>query len=228
MTTIPEPIVYHIKPTKLIPNSPKPLLLYKNAFVKDGQVDRTAAFDTFRANQWDVQWVTRYGKQQRSHYHSQSHEVMVVVSGPGWIRWGVADLSEDPQEHTYGQAYEKGGLEVEVEVGDLFVIPAGVAHKSYDPSAESAQFGSMLGSSARGIQAENARIAVAEVPLSGFCMMGAYPRGFSWTWDEGGDSAGDFEAVWCLKNPEADPVVGQKGGTGKYWKNQHQGFKSSM
>ncbi|KAF4457621.1 cupin protein [Fusarium austroafricanum] len=227
MTALPEPILYHVKPTKLIPNSPKPLLLYKNAFMKDGQVDRTKVFDTFRANSWDVQWVTRYGRQQRSHYHAQTHEVMVVVSGPGRIRWGVADLSDDWQEHTYGKAYEDGGLEVEVNVGDLFVIPAGVAHKSYDPTATVETFGSMTGA-ARGIVADNARIAVAEVPLEGFCMMGAYPRGFSWTWDEGGDSADDFEAVWKLGNPAADPVTGEKGGLNKYWKNQVEGFKSSI
>ncbi|KAJ4252444.1 hypothetical protein NW762_011045 [Fusarium torreyae] len=218
MTALPEPIVYHIKPTKLIPNSPKPLLLYKNAFMRNGQVDRTAVYDTFHANQWDIQWVTRYGRNQRSHYHSQSHEAMVVVSGPGRIRWGVADLSDDPQEHTYGDAHEEGGLEVEVNVGDLFVIPAGIAHKNYDPNATSDKFGCLTGA-ARGIEAENPRIAVAEIPLKGFCMMGAYPRGFSWTWDEGGDNADDFETVWRVKNPDADPVVGQKGGIGKYWKD---------
>ncbi|KAF5690453.1 hypothetical protein FDENT_3836 [Fusarium denticulatum] len=219
METLPEPILYHLKPTKLIPNSPKPLLHYRNAFVKDGQVDRTKAFDTFCGNDWDVQWVVRYGQHQRSHYHSQSHEVMVVVSGPGRIRWGVADLSDDPQEHTSGTAYEDGGLELEVNVGDLFVIPAGIAHKSFDPSANTASFGCMTGD-ARGIAAENPRIAVAEVPLEGFCMMGAYPRGFSWTWDEGGDSADDFEAVWGVKNPTADPFTGDNGGISKYWKTQ--------
>ncbi|KAH7245476.1 hypothetical protein BKA59DRAFT_475855 [Fusarium tricinctum] len=227
MTTLPEPIVYYLKSTKLIPNSPKPLLLYKNAFVRDGQVDRTAAFDTFHKNQWDVQWVVRYGQYQRSHYHSQTHEVMVVVSGPGRIRWGVADLSDDWKEHTYGKGYEDGGLDIEVNVGDVFVIPAGVAHKSYDPHATSAEFGCLTGA-ARGIEAENPRIAVAEVPLEGFCMMGAYPRGFSWTWDEGGDSAEDFESVWRIDNPVADPVTGQNGGINKYWKNHNQGFKSSI
>ncbi|WXC67415.1 hypothetical protein SNK03_013210 [Fusarium graminearum] len=225
MTALPEPILYTIKPTKLVPNSPKPLLLYKNAFVKDGKVDRTAAFDTFKANNWDVQWVVRYGRHQRAHYHSQTHEVMVVVSGPGRIRWGVADLSDDWEEHTYGQAYEDGGLEVEVEVGDLFVIPAGISHKPYDPNATEASFGCLTGD-ARAIASDNARIMVAEVPIEGFCMMGAYPKGFSWTWDEGGDSADDFEAVWRVENAAADPYTGQNGGINKYWKNQQGGFKS--
>ncbi|KAJ4138646.1 hypothetical protein NW768_002497 [Fusarium equiseti] len=164
MSSLPEPILYNIKPTKLVPNSPKPLLLYKKAFVKDGKVDRTAAFETFRSNNWDVQWLVRYGQHQRAHYHSQTHEAMIVVHGPGKIRWGVADLSDNWEDHTYGQAYEDGGIEVEVEVGDLFVIPAGVSHKSYDPDATSASFGCLTGD-ARKI---DSNIEVAEVPLEGF------------------------------------------------------------
>ncbi|RBR07512.1 uncharacterized protein FIESC28_10593 [Fusarium coffeatum] len=224
MSSLPEPILYHIKPTKLVPNSPKPLLLYKEAFVKDGQVDRTAAFDTLRSNNWDVQWLVRYGQHQRAHYHSQTHEAMIVVHGPGKIRWGVADLSENWEDHTYGQAYEDGGIEVDVEVGDLFVIPAGVSHKSYDPDAKSASFGCLTGD-ARKI---DSNIEVSEVPLEGFCMMGAYPQGFSWTWDEGGDSKGDFEAVWGVENADADPYTGKEGGISKYWKKQPDELRSSL
>ncbi|KAM0430040.1 hypothetical protein ACHAPT_006046 [Fusarium lateritium] len=227
MSELPEPIIYNIKPTKLIPNSPKPLLLYKNVFVRNGKVDATAVFDAFRAHDWDVQWVTKYGRQQKSHYHSQTHEVMVVASGPGRIRWGVADLSDDWEQHTYGVAYEEGGLDLEVNVGDLFVIPAGVSHKSYDPTATHIEADCLTGA-ARGITVENARVAVSELPIRGFVMMGAYPRGFSWTWEEGGGSQEEFEAVWNVRNPDFDPVVGQKGGTNKYWKNQQQGYKSAL
>ncbi|CAG7557540.1 unnamed protein product [Fusarium equiseti] len=224
MSSLPEPILYNIKPTKLVPNSPKPLLLYKKAFVKDGQVDRTAAFDTFRSNNWDVQWLVRYGQHQRAHYHSQTHEAMIVVHGPGKIRWGVADLSDNWEDHTYGQAYEDGCIEVDVEVGDLFVIPAGISHKSYDPDATSASFGCLTGD-ARKI---DSNIEVSEVPLEGFCMMGAYPQGFSWTWDEGGDSKGDFEAVWGVENADADPYTGKDGGIGRYWKTQTDELRGSL
>jgi uncharacterized protein YjlB len=88
-------IAYDIKPTKLVPNSPKPLLLYRNCFIRDGKVDATLAHDTFKKNGWDAQWVTTDGRYQRSHYHPATHEVMVVLSGPGTIRWATADLNEE-------------------------------------------------------------------------------------------------------------------------------------
>ncbi|CAG9988844.1 unnamed protein product [Clonostachys byssicola] len=215
----PEPILYDIKPTALIPNSLNPLLLYKGVFLKDGKVDAVRALDTFRSNGWDVQWVTRYGRQQRSHYHAYTHEMMIVLSGPGIIRWGSADLSDDPEEHTYGDAYEKSGVEVEVEPGDVFVIPAGVAHKSYNPQAEGEAFGVLTGS-ARGIESFKPREKVAELPLHGFMMMGAYPVGNSWNWGEGGDDIGNYHKIWNIPNPKFDPLVGANGGIHKYWKQQ--------
>lgn len=45
---------------------------------------------------------------------------MVVLSGSGVIRWGVADLSDDVKETTYGDAYEGGGVEMDINVGDIF------------------------------------------------------------------------------------------------------------
>ncbi|KAF9887309.1 hypothetical protein FE257_010304 [Aspergillus nanangensis] len=203
---LPEPIVYHIKPTRLIPNSPKPLLLYKNCFFRDGKIDPVLAYDTFKNNGWDPQWVTRYGRHQRSHYHAESHEVMVVLSGPGAIRWGVADLDDDPEKHTYGDANEAGGLDMVANVGDVFVIPAGISHKNYDPHTANPDFRPLTGG-AHVIESDDPRKLVGELPLVNFTMMGAYPQGFTWTWGEGGDHAGRFESVWNVLNPQLDPVV---------------------
>lgn len=184
--------------------------------MKDGKVDAIAAFDEFKKNSWDVQWVTRYGQYQRSHYHGTSHEAMIVISGPGRIRWGAADLSEDWKEHTYGTAHEGGALEIEANTGDVFVIPAGVAHKSYDPSATEESFGYLDGAG-QGTKGDQLRTALVEVPPLGFTMMGAYPRGFSWTWQEGGDNDGNFQKVWDIPNPALDPVKGEKGGVHEHW-----------
>lgn len=87
------------------------------------------------SNGWEPRWVTKYGTHQISHYHGTTHEVMAILSGPGAIRWGVADLDDDPHKHTYGGANEEGGLDMEVDVGDFFVIPARVTHKDYNPKA---------------------------------------------------------------------------------------------
>ncbi|RDW78694.1 cupin domain-containing protein [Aspergillus mulundensis] len=228
MTTTSETKTFTIKPTPLIPNNPKPLLLYKNCFVRDdGKLDLARAYDTFTSNAWDVKWVTRYGRQQTSHYPPTTHEVMVVVSGPGVVRWGVADL-RDPsnwEEHTYGSAFEQGGLEIEVEVGDVFLVPAGVAHKSFDKRSGQHDAVVLTGETAHAIelqegQDERERVlgVEAEGELHGFVMMGAYPRGMNWTWGAGGDHVGRFEECWSVSNPETDPVVGKgKGGLYRYW-----------
>ena len=119
---------YHLQPTELIPNSPRPLLHYKNAIPpKPGGAHRDAVsvYDTFTQNGWRVAWIFRYGQTQLSHYHSRAHECMAVLSGTATIRFGAADTSADLQENTYGDAFEKSGVEVTAEAGDVFVIPAG-------------------------------------------------------------------------------------------------------
>lgn len=219
---LPEPIAYNIKPTNLIPNSPKPLLLYKNCFFRDGKIDPVLAYDTFKKNGWDPQWVTRYGRLQKSHYHGQAHEVMVVVSGPGAIRWGVADLDDDPEKHTYGGANEKAGLDMVANVGDVFVIPAGVSHKNYNPNTTMPESECLTGD-AHHIESNDQRGLVGELPLVEFTMLGAYPRGFTWTWAEGGEHAGRFDEVWNVATPELDPVVGDKGGITVYWNSAVNG-----
>lgn len=217
--SVPVPDILHVRPTKLMPNNPKPLLHYKGVFLKqDGQVDTDLAFDTFVKNGWEIQWVTRYGRSQRAHYHSDTHEMMIIMSGPGHIRWGVADLSDEDLEHTYGDAYETGGLEMLVHPGDCFVIPAGVSHKHYDPDAKSENFGCLTGD-ARGVEGDDPKKTIRDLELYGFMMMGAYPKGKAWDWSEGGDHLDRFEKVWNVPNPSLDPVVGDKGGTNKYWKH---------
>ncbi|PLB47661.1 hypothetical protein P170DRAFT_409879 [Aspergillus steynii IBT 23096] len=215
-------IAYDIKPTKLIPNSPKPLLLYKNCFLRDDRtVDATLAYDTFKKNGWDAQWVTTYGHYQRSHYHPATHEVMVVLSGPGRIRWGTADLDENPHNHTYGKGSENGALYVDVNAGDLFVIPAGVTHKSFDVNAKIPDPTCLTGGGAHRIEAEDPRTFVGELQVSGFTMMGAYPRGTSWGWAEGGAHVGRYESVWSVRNEDLDPVLGEKGGINDYWNRRN-------
>ncbi|KAJ5100258.1 hypothetical protein N7456_006310 [Penicillium angulare] len=215
---LPEPIIYNIKPTKLIPNSPKPLIHYKGCFLRDGKVDPVLAYDTFKSNGWDPQWVTRYGSHQRSHYHGQAHEVMAVLSGPGAIRWGVADLDDDSDKHTYGGANEEGSLHMQANVGDVFVIPAGITHKNYNPYTASTRDATCLTGDAHYIESEDPRKLVGELPLIEFTMIGAYPTGSTWTWEEGGDHVGRYESVWNIPNPVRDPVRGDQGGINKLWR----------
>lgn len=142
---------------------------------------------------------------------------MVVLSGPGTIRWGAAHLGTDPQKHTYGDAYEDGSVFVEVSPGDVFVIPSGVTHKSYDPSATHPDSICLTGGGAHRIESDDPRGFVGALQAAGFSMMGAYPRGTSWGWAEGGAHVGRYEDVWGVENPELDPVLGNKGGINTYW-----------
>jgi uncharacterized protein YjlB len=197
---------YHLFPTHLIPNSPRPLLHYKNVLVKrptSSNCDPAEVWDMFSSNGWNVQWIFRYGQTQLSHYHSKAHECMAVLSGAARIRFGVADTSEDLNENTHGSSWENGGIEVEGEAGDVFIIPAGVAHKTYNTRPE-AEFKLLTPGTGHGIEAKDPKKALADIKLSGYTMMGAYSGG-DWDFVKSG---GDFEKVWSVPKPRYDPVFG--------------------
>lgn len=157
----------------------------------------------FTKNGWDVQWIFRYSHTQVSHYHSSAHEVMAVLSGTADIRFGVADTSPDMDENTHGSAWESGGVLLKAEAGDVFVLPAGVAHKTHNTKPE-AEFALLSPGRAHGIEAENPREALSNLKLDGFTMMGAY-NGGEWDFVATG---GNFEKSWSVPKPNLDPVFG--------------------
>lgn len=199
---------YHLSPTRLIPNSPHPLLHYKGLLAESERLP-ARIHDTLEGNGWQTQWIFRYGATQTAHYHSQVHECMAVLTGRATIRFGAADTSEDLEKSTHGGAFEDGGVELDAQAGDFFLIPAGVAHKTYNTSPAAA-FSLLTPGEGRGIQAENQREALEKVELSGFTMMGAYPKdGGDWDFAVGvEDSGGDFERSWKVATPERDPMLG--------------------
>lgn len=93
-----------------IPNNPDlPLLLYPAALPED---ERTPANCKKRLarNDWGGAWVD--GVFSYHHYHSNAHEVLCVVGGRASLTFGGPE-----------------GETLEVEAGDVVVIPAGVGHK---------------------------------------------------------------------------------------------------
>jgi uncharacterized protein YjlB len=165
---------YRLPPTSLTPNSPQPLLHYKGLF-SESERQPYKIHHLFEENGWKTQWIFRYGPTQPAHYHSGIHECMVVLSRTATIRFGAADTSEDLKESTWGGAKEASGVEIIAYAGDVFVIPAGVAHKTYNTSP-SAAFNLLTPGHGRDIQADDVTQALKEVELSGFTMMGAYPK----------------------------------------------------
>lgn len=202
---------YYLSPTALIPNSPQPLLHYTDLDLPKTNNNTALHFhELFAANGWKTQWIFRYGQTQRAHYHSGVHECMAVLSGKATIRFGVADTSPDLEANTTGSAREDGGIEVEARAGDVFVLPAGTAHKTFDTQPE-AEFALLTPGDGHGIDGD-AREVLGNVRLDGFTMLGAYPvDGGEWDFMEGGENEGQYEKVWAAGKPESDPVLGKSG-----------------
>lgn len=213
---------YHLQPTKRIPNSHYPLLHYKGVLADKANCEAGKAYDLFTNNGWKVNWIFRYGDTQMSHYHSRSHECMAVLTGNATIRFGAADTSNDMQANTYGADFEKGGVELQAEAGDVFLIPAGVAHKTHRTSPQ-APFVLLSPGHAKGIEAEDPRKALQELELDGFTMLGAYPVGADWDFIESCTDRKDWERTWAIPKPDLDPVLGNSSaGIAGLWKGRRE------
>lgn len=198
---------YQLPPTALMPNSPKPLLHYPS-FFKESDCTPGHVFKSLQAYRWSARWLVRYGHNQVSHYHSAVHECMVVLSGSAKILFGVADL--EGQEGSSGPdgIQEEGGILLDARVGDVFVLPAGLAHKTHHPSP-AAELLRLSPGDGHDVSDEEMGAAMEKIELSGFTMIGAYPKdGNDWDFAVGGDSEGGYESVWAVPNPEYDPVLG--------------------
>ncbi|KAJ4368492.1 hypothetical protein N0V86_009397 [Didymella sp. IMI 355093] len=211
---------YALPPTKLIPNSPHVLIHYPGlltSLIKDKSFSTSQIFDLFASNGWQSQWIARYGPNQNSHYHSGAHECMAVISGgSAKIRFGVADSKEDREQDlglgTAGkdmneEGREDGGVLLDAAVGDVFILPAGVAHKTHNPlpKTDGIEFHQPPDKN----DEEGSKKFFESIPVVGeFMMMGAYPKGGEWDFAVGGEHEGHFDDVWNVKVPERDPVLG--------------------
>ena len=96
-----------------IPNNPYfPLLVYKNAVSINQDLEKLLA-----ENHWLGAW--KNGIFDYHHYHSNSHEVLVVISGQAQVQLGG----------------EQGEL-IKAETGDVIIIPAGVGHKRVEANSD--------------------------------------------------------------------------------------------
>ena len=132
---------------------------------------------------------------------------MAVLTGTATIRFGVADTDLDLEESTHGDGKESGGIEVHAEAGDVFVLPAGTAHKTFD--TKNSTFKLLTPGDGHSIEADDVRSTLANMELSGFTMIGSYPLDSVWDFAKGGENEGDYEKVWDVPKPELDPVLGR-------------------
>ena len=110
-----EPQTFTFQPSDPIPNHPRwALLLYRRVLKSKTAAEVEALLI---GNGWAGTW--RNGIYPYHHYHTTSHEVLVVTSGEGQVTFG------GPQGETF-----------ELTVGDVAVLPAGTGHRCLSASPD--------------------------------------------------------------------------------------------
>jgi uncharacterized protein YjlB len=155
----------------IFPNSPLPLLFYRQALAPNTEDPASSFEQRFAENDWTNSW--RNGVYSFPHYHSTSHEVLGVYSGTANLRLGGKD-----------------GQNVEVQAGDVIVIPAGVAHQNISASND---FG-VVGAYPGGRQWDLLRGLPGERPKAD-------------------------HNIAALPLPEKDPIYGVEGPLRRIWKS---------
>ena len=138
----------------LVPNHPTlPFVVYPRAFDLSGEKDPAGLIEkTFAANGWGDSW--RDGIYSFTHFHSMIHEVLGVAAGRARVRFGG-----------------KAGEELEIQAGDVAVLPAGTGHQCLWAGPELCVIGAYPKSGqydlCRGSKAEHAKAltSIPKVPL---------------------------------------------------------------
>jgi len=107
--------LHQIPAFALIPNTSlhsQPLMIYHSLFPPSTSPSRIEAHLQY-IGVVEAQW--RYSMYPTTHFHSTTHEVLVIFSGAAVLCFGGEE--------------NVGRLEVEVRKGDGIVVPAGVGHR---------------------------------------------------------------------------------------------------
>ncbi|WP_233554615.1 cupin domain-containing protein [Deinococcus cavernae] len=113
-----------LPPSGGIPNNPRlPVLIYRGAL----KVEKAAQAEAALASQgWTKGWQN--GIYSFHHYHSTAHEVLVVVRGQARVT-----LSGE------------GGPQVQLQAGDVVLLPAGTGHRNDGSSPDLLVVGAYAG-----------------------------------------------------------------------------------
>jgi uncharacterized protein YjlB len=105
-----EPLAIVFEDDGLVPNNPRPFLVYSQAVdVKNGRPEETIE-KLFGANGWDAMW--RNGIYDYPHYHATVHEALGVARGNARVQFGGDN-----------------GRALEISAGDVAILPAGTGHQ---------------------------------------------------------------------------------------------------
>jgi uncharacterized protein YjlB len=90
-----------------------PLLVYQGAFQLSDENGTETIKEILETNSWTNSWIN--GIYDYHHYHSTAHEILVILGGSCRVQFGGPN-----------------GITLNLEKGDVAIIPAGVAHKKID------------------------------------------------------------------------------------------------
>jgi len=148
-----KPQLYRFEDDGQTPNNPRlPLLLYRGV-VNDRGDDPAAAYETlFEDHGWGDCW--RNGIFPFLHFHAAAHEVLGIARGSAEVQFGG-----------------DGGRTLELEAGDVVVLPAGTGHRRISASSDLLVVGAYPRGSDYGqhrpgqIDVRQAQARIASVPL---------------------------------------------------------------
>jgi uncharacterized protein YjlB len=148
----PDVETYRFADDGVVPNNAAlPLVVYRGALGAGS--DRASACEAmFARNGWPGAW--RNGIHAHHHYHSTAHEVLGIARGNAQVRLGGPS-----------------GQVVELNAGDVVVIPAGIAHKREAASGDLLVIGAYPRGQhpdmchAEAAAHDRALVAIAAVPL---------------------------------------------------------------
>jgi uncharacterized protein YjlB len=105
-----KPLTFVFEDDGLVPNNPLPLLIYKRAVDVTRGHPEQAIETLFGRNGWGQMW--RNGIYDYLHYHATVHEALGIARGRAMVLFGG-----------------ERGEAIELNPGDVAILPAGTGHK---------------------------------------------------------------------------------------------------
>lgn len=171
---MPKPLTFSFQDDGAVPNHPRwPMLVYKSALDLSSSRDPEGEIEKlFSTNGWGHgQW--RNGIYPFAHYHSKIHEVLGIARGRATVRFGGDQ-----------------GEVLELEPGDVAVLPAGTGHQRLSDSG-------------------------GLVVIGAYPPQGTYNlcRG-----DNPADHKAALKTIADVPKPASDPVAGRDGPLSALWR----------
>ncbi|KAH6986463.1 hypothetical protein BKA56DRAFT_613833 [Ilyonectria sp. MPI-CAGE-AT-0026] len=130
---VPAPEAYYLPPTRYVPNSPLPLLVYRDVLPKPVTVESSQRF--VEQHGWDRKghvWEAFY----KRHFHPNSHECYGVVSGSSVVLMGAGTSDETEGRDPHDSTSKAVGIRLTLRQGDLIIHPAGTSHANLSTEGE--------------------------------------------------------------------------------------------